>query len=321
MTYSRHDIDTSWADLGGDDTGADDSEPRQRHSGMDGTEVENYDPAAVVAALGPRGGTAETPAPQASFDDLGIRPSWHEAATPEPVAEAWSALLQAIEAALEADADQRSLSGEQASAERTAAARIRGLVASGKSVKLSATPGRQWDGERRHLEAVSAGRRDRATRCRATYDALVLEHRAGWNARIIEGLPSSKAATLAALSTAGQMVERLLGDAQAAQALSLEEGGSLVPLPVLPVRRAVEAMEALAGEIDGSVALGGEGLVHPRMEPSFRDREQMAASIRHGVSDGSGHWLAELERREGYRLSAFTRGIALGPKPSEAAEW
>lgn len=319
MTYPRtHDLDTSWADLGGDDPD-NAGEPRQRHSGMDGHEPESFDPASVLAELGPRGGTAEMPAPMASFDDLGIRPSWHEAATPEPVAEAWSAVLEAIAAALDAAHDESAHAGEQASAERTEAARVRAAVASGKSVKPSTGP--DWSAGVRHLAAVSAGRRDRARRVRVEYNALVLEHRSGWNARIIESLPSSKAATLAALSTAGQMVERLLGDAQAAQALSLEEGGSLVALPVLQVRRCSEAMQALAGEIDSSVALGGEGLVHRAMSPSYRDRESMAAGIRHGAPDGKGHWLAELERREGFRLSSFTRGIALGPKPSEAVEW
>lgn len=313
---SRTDIDTSWAA----DTGDDDGEPRRRHSGMERHEQSDFDPAAVVAGLGPRGGTAEMPAPQASFDDLGIRPSWHEAATPTPVAAAWSALADAIEEADDAERAERALVGEQASAERVEAARVRALVASGKPVKASA-PGRDWSAEKRHSSAVAAGHRERCGRLRQRYDELVGQHRPDWAARIVESLPSAKASTLAALAEAGDRVERLLAAAEAAQALLIEEGGSVVSLPTLPVRRFLEAMQALATEIEASAPFGGEGLVHPRMDPPYRDREQISASIRAGVVDSRGHWLADLERLEGYRLSSLTRGIPLGDKPSEDTAW
>jgi len=316
MTYSRRDLDTSWADTTDDD----DDQPQQRHSGMDhGQNDADIDPAAALATLPPRGGTAEMPGAMASFDDLGERPSWHSCSPPAPVAEAWAALEAAVEAAVDAGRAEGALTLQQASAERTEAARVRSAIAAGKSVKPSTAP--DWSAGRRHLAAVSAGHRDRARRVRAEYDDLVLEHRAAWSARIIALLPDSKAATLKALATAGLMVERLLADAEAAQALLLVEGGSLVALPVLPVRRFLEAMQALAQEIEASAPLGGDSLVHPRMDPPYRDREQISASIRAGVVDSRGHWLADLERREGYRNSSLTRGIPLGDKPSEDTAW
>lgn len=308
---SRHDLDTSWAQLGDDD-----DQPRQRHSGMDGREQSDFDPAKVLAEIGPRGAMADMPAQVASFDQLAERPSFHESATPAPVAAAWQAVEDAIEAAVEAERAEVALTAEQGQAQRTESARVRAAVASGRTVKLSATPGRDWDGERRHLEAVAGGHRDRARRCRVEYDAIVLQHRDGWAARIIEGLPAAREQAIKALAAAGQMVERLLADAEAAQALLLVEGGSLVALPTLPVKRFLDAMQSLAGEIESSSPLGGEGLVHAKMEPSYRDRQQIAAALLHGVVDSSARWLAALERREGYRLSSFTAGVPL-PKPPE----
>lgn len=309
--YSRTDIDTTWAA----DTG-DDDDQHARHSGM---ERERQDPdidPATLAQLPPRDSTASMPASSVPFDEIGIRAEWHSASPPAAVAAAWSALEEAIEAALEAERAEGALTLEQASAERIERARVTKLIAAGKEAKPSAA-GVDWPAARRHLEAISAGRRVRAHRCRDTYDDLVEQHRPDWAARIVAQLPDSKAATLDALAKAGLMVERLFADAEAAQALLLVEGGSLVALPTLPVKRFLDAMQALAGEIESSSPLGGEGLVHPRMDPPYRDREQISASIRAGVVDSKGHWLADLERREQYRQSSFTRGIPLGEKPSE----
>ncbi len=316
MTTSRTDApDTSWAD-----TGDDDGHAASRHSGMDRHDPESYDPAAVLAGLAPRGATAEMPAAQASFDGILERPEWAKSSPPEVVAEAWSALEAAVEAANDAERATKALVGEQASAERVEAARVRSAVAAGRPVKASA-PGRDFPAERRHLSAVAAGHRERCSRLRTTYDELVEVQRPDWAARIVESMPSAKASALKALAEAGDRVARLLGDAGAAQALLIEPGGSLVALPVLPVRRFLEAMQALAQEIEASAPLGGDSLVHPRMDPPYRDREQISASIRAGVVDSRGHWLADLERREGYRLSSLTRGIPLGDKPSEDTAW
>ncbi len=309
---SRHDIDTGWAN----DLGDDDGEPRQRHSGMDRTEPESFDPAAVLAALPPRGATADMPAAMASFDDLGERPSWHEAAaTPPQVAAAWATVLAALEAAVDAAHDESALTLQQASAERIETARVTKLIAAGREAKPSTAP--DWSAGRRHLAAVAAGHRDRARRARGAYDALVLEHQPTWCASIIASLPGAKAATIAALTEAGDHVERLLAAASAAQTMQLEPGGSLVALPVLQVRRFVEAAQELADEVEASEPLGGVGLCHPAMTPSWAERQQIGASLLHGVVDSGAFWLAELERREQYRLSAFTRGIPLGEKPSE----
>ncbi len=313
MTTSRTDVpDIGWAGDLGDDDG---SEPRQRHSGMDRHGQADFDPAAVLAALAPRGATAEMPAAQASFDAILERPEWAKSSPPEVVARAWSALETAVEAANDAERAERALDGEQASAQRVEAARVRSLTAAGKVAKPSA--GRDFSAEKRHLEAVSAGLREKARRVRVEYEALLEQHREGWCSRIIEQLPSSKAATLKALAMAGQAVERLLGDAEAAQALQLESGGSVASLPTFQIRRFVEATQALAAEIQTSPQLGGVDLCHPRMEPSWAERQQQAAPLLHGVVDSGVHWLAELERREGYRLSSFTRGVPL-PKPPES---
>ncbi len=314
MTYSsRTDApDTSWAD-----TGADDPRP-MRHSGMDGHEPENYDPAALAAELPPRDGTAVAPS-QANFDDIGARPEWHAASTPGPVAAAWVAVTDAVQAAVDADRRERALGGEEAQAQREEAARVRSATANGKSVKASA--GRDWAAERRHLAAVAAGHRERARQCRATYETSVLEHRAAWTAQLVESLPAARTSALAALAEAGDRVERLLAAASAAQALLLAPGGSVVSLPVLQVRRFCEAVQALAVEIEGSPQLGGVDLVRPPMEPTWAERQSIGVMLLHGVIDSSTHWLAELEAREGFALTSFTQGAALGRPPSEATQW
>jgi len=314
MTYSRtDDLNTDWADVGDDD-----GRPQQRHSGMDRDPQDpDVDPAKILAELPPRDGTVGMPASGSSFDDLGTRPEWHAAATPAPVAAAWAALEGAIDAAVDAERAERALSGEEAQAERVEAARVRSAVASGKAVKASASV-RDFPAERRHLEAVAGGYRERARRARGEYHAAVEQHRDDWSGLLVASLPDSKAATLKALTGAGSMVERLLADATAAQALALVPGGSVVPLPVLPVRRFVEAVQALADEISASAPLGGADLVHPVMTPPYRERQQIGVMLLHGQIDSSVHWLAELERREQYRFSSFTRGIPL-PKPSESA--
>lgn len=312
MTYSsRTDApDISWADTGDDDG------QTQRHGGMD---REQHDPATVLAGLPPRGGTAATPTSAADFDSLGERPDFHEASPPAPVATAWAAVEAAVEAATEAERDERSLDGQEAQAQRVEAARVRSATASGKVVNASA--GRDWAAERRHLAAVAAGHRERARRLRGEYDALVLEHQQDWCERIVESMPSAKAATLDALTDVKDRVERLLGAASAAQAMQREEGGSVVSLPTVQVRTFCEVAQALADQIEASPQLGGVDLVHPRMEPSWRDREQMAVGIRHGVIDGSTHWLAALERSENYTRSSFTAGLPLGEKPSGESTW
>lgn len=309
---SRTDINVDWADLGDDD-----DQPQQRHSGMDrGQNDPDVDPAAALAALGPRGGTSEAPAQVASFDGLSERPAWHEAATPPSVAQAWSAVLEAVEAAVDAERAERSLIAEQAQAQRAETARVRAAVASGKTVKLSTTPGRAWGDEQRHLEAVAAGHRERARRVRGQYDEIALQQGATWAARIIEDLPNGKAAALAALAASGDHVERLLAAASAAQAMILEPGGSVVSLPTVEVSQFVQAAQALAELVEASEPLAGVGLCHPAMSPTWAERQQQAASLLHGVVDSRAYWLADLERREGYRLSAFTRGVPL-PKPPE----
>jgi len=315
VNYSRTDApDIGWADLGDD---AD--QPQRRQTGME-REVENYDPAALVAGLPPRDGTAGTPAAMASFDDdLGIRPEWHSAATPVPVAAAWSAVTSAIEAATEAERDERALDAEQAQAERVEAARVRKLVAAGKPAKPSA--GRDFPAERRFSAAVAAGRREAARRARSDYEALVEQLRTAWSVQLVESLPSAKAQAIKALTEAGRMVEQLLASSEAAQTLLRVEHGSVVPLPVLPIRQCAASMQALAIEIDGSDQLGGVDLVRPAMTPSWADRAQIGASLLHGIVDSSTHWLAELERREQYRLSSFTRSVPLGPKPPETTQW
>jgi len=312
---SRTDIDVSWAG----DLGDEGDQPRQRHSGME-REVETFDPSKVLAEIGPRGAMADMPAQVASFDGLSERPSFHEAATPPVVAQAWQALLEAIDAAVDAERAARSLIAEQAQAQRTEAAAVRASVASGKSVKLSTTPGRAWGDEQRHLEAVAGGHRDRARRVRAQYDEVCLQHQPTWAARIVEGLPSAKEQAIAALTEAGDRVERLLADASAAQTMQLEPGGSVVSLPTLQIRRFVEAAQTLAGEIEASPQLAGEGLCHVAMTPTWAERQQIAASLLAGVVDSGAYWLAELERREQFKRSSFTRGIPL-PKPSEVTEW
>ncbi len=304
-----------------------DTEYQPRHSGMEGHEPSEYDPAQLMreitggdaVELPPRSAGSAPPS-VSSFEEAGERPDWHKAAaTPEPVAASWAALEDAIEAAVDAERAERALTLQQASAERTEAARVTKLTAAGQVAKPSA--GRDWAGQRRHLAATAAGHRERCGRLRATYDATVLEHQPAWAARIVERLPDAKASALAALAEAGRLVERLLADATAAQALLLAPGGSLAPLAVLPVRRFVEAAQAVAGEIEASDQLGGDALVHAAMTPSWRDREQMASGIRHGVIDSSSHWLAALERSEGYRNSSFSRGIAVGERPSEDTTW
>jgi len=216
---SRSDIDTDWADLGDDDRPA-------RHSGMDReVDPETFDPGALVAELPPRGGTGTTPAALASFDGLLERDSWHSAETPAPVAAAWQAVEEAVEAANEAGRAERALDGEEAQAQRTEAARVRSATAAGKVAKAAA-PGRDFSAERRHSAAVAAGHRERARRCRAEYDELVQAHREGWAALLVETLPSSKAQTIEALADAGERVGRLLEQATAAQAMLLVEGGS-----------------------------------------------------------------------------------------------
>lgn len=310
MTYSsRHDLDISWAG----DLGDEGDQPRQRHSGME-REVESFDPSKVLAELGPRGAMADAPAMVAAFDSLGERPSWHEAATPEPVALAWSAVLEAIDAATEAERDERALGGQEAAAQRVEGARVRAAVAAGKSVKASPAP--DWSGQRRHLASIAAGFRERARRLRTEYEAIVVKQRPTWGARIIEDLPNGKAAVLAALATAGDHVERLLADASAAQAMILEPGGSVVSLPTIEVSRFVQAAQALAELVEASDQLAGVNLCHPAMEPTWAQRQQIAAALLHGVVDSRVHWLAALERREGYRRTSFTAGVPL-PKPPE----
>ena len=260
MTTSRTDApDIGWADLGDDD------QPQQRHSGMDRSPQDpDVDPAAIAAELPPRDGTAGMPAQVASFDALGERPSFHEASPPEPVAASWSAVLEAVEAANVAGQLERALDGEEAQAQREEAARVRSATAAGKVVKAAA-PGREWAAERRHRAAVAAGHRQRARQCRTEYDELVEQHRAGWAALLVETLPSSKAQTLEALTEAGSMAERLLAAAEAAQALLLVEGGSVVTLPTLEVNRFVQAAQTLAELIEASDQLGGAHLVRPKM--------------------------------------------------------
>lgn len=309
---SRTDIDTSWADL--DDDDGQDDQPTRRRSGMDGGGDGGFDPARVLAELGPRTSAADMPA-QTSFDDLGVRDDWHASATPPPVAAAWSAVEDAVEAAVEADRAERALDGEQAQAQRAEAARVRGAIAAGKPAKPSTSPGRDFSAERRYRAAVAAGYRERARRLRAEYDALIEQHREGWAARIVEGLPGVKAGALEQLLEASRLVEQLLGDAQAAQALLLEPGGSVVSLPTLPLTQLVERIAEVAGTIEASDQLGGVDLVHPRMQPSWRDRQQLAAGLMHGQPDSNAYWLADLEKSEGYRFSAFTRGIPLGERP------
>lgn len=314
MTYSSRtdDIDLGWADLGDDD-----DRPVQRRSGMDRDPQDpDVDPAQLLAELPPRSGAGSMPASGASFDDLGTRPEWHAASPPAPVAAAWAALEGAVDAAVDAERAERALVGEEQQAERLEAARVRTAIASGKAgVKASASV-RDWAAERRHLASVAAGHRERARRARDEYDAAVEQHRQAWSGLLLASLPDSKAATLDALAKAGLMVERLLADATAAQTLALEPGGSVVPLPVLPARRFHEAMRALADEISASPQLAGVDLVHPVMTPPYRERQQIGAMLLHGVVDSSVHWLAELERREQYRFSSFTRGVPL-PKPSD----
>lgn len=314
MTTSRTDIDTSWAD-----TGHDDGQPQRRQTGMDGHDPESFDPAALVADLPPRDGTAATPS-QANFDDLGIRPEWHSGRPPAPVAAAWQSVEEAVEAATEAERAERALDGEEAQAQRTEAARVRSATASGKVVKAAA-PGRDFPAERRHSAAVASGHRLRARKCRGEYEILVEQHAPDWAATIVASLPSAKASALEALTEAGLQVERLLADAEAAQTMLRVEGGSVVSLPTFAVRQCAASMQALADTIEASAQLAGVDLCRPRMEPSWSERQRIGASLLHGVVDSGTFWLAELERREQYRLSSFTRGIPLGERPSEVTQW
>ncbi len=315
MTSRTGAPDTSWADLG------DEEGQPQRRSGMDRPPSDDVDldPAAVMAELPPRGGSAGTPASAASFDDIGERPSWHEAATPEPVAASWQAVEAAIAAADEAERDERSLDSEEAQAQRTEAARVRSAIAAGKTVKASAA--RDFASERRHRASVAGGHRERARSLRGAYDALVEEHRAAWCASIIADLPSAKASTLEALALAGERVEELLGAASAAQTLQLTEGGSVVSLPSITVRKFAATAQALAREIEESPQLGGVDLVRPPMEPSWPERQAIGVMLLHGVLDSRTHWLAEIERREGYSLTRYTEGVPLGRPPSGDATW
>jgi hypothetical protein len=274
---------------------------------------EHFDPAALAAALPPRGGSVGAPPSASSFDDLGIRPEWHEASTPAPVAAACSAVEAAVAAAVDADRAERALDGEEAQAQRTEAARVRSATASGKAVKASA--GRDFASERRHRAAIAAGCRDRARGLRGAYDALVEQHREGWAAQLVEQLPAAKASAIEALVDVADRVERLLGAATAAQALLLADGGSVVSLPSITVRQFVEGAQALAAEVEASPQLGGEGLVRPPMTPSWSERQAIGVQLLHGVLDSRTHWLAGIEAREDYSLTAFTQGVPLGRPP------
>jgi len=212
------------------------------------------------------------------------------------------------------------LGGQEAQAQREETARVRSATAAGRTVKPSASV-RDWAGERRHLAAVAGGHRERARRVRGAYDAMVLEHRATWSALLVETLPSSKAQTIEALADAGERVGRLLEQATAAQAMLLEPGGSVTTLPTLEVNRFVQAAQTLAELIEASDQLGGAHLVRPKMSPAYRDREAVGVALLHGVVDGSTFWLAEIERREQFALTSWTRGIPLGTRPTETTTW
>ena len=183
-------------------------------------------------------------------------------------------------------------------------------MTSGKAPPKVGKQTRDWAAEIRRAEAIAEGSRDRATGLRAMYTGMVERHIPSWSAGLAALLPSQQGKTREALLNAQGLLERVLASVDAATNLAVAEGGSAVALPYGEVRAALDGLQA-AVDLVGREQCAGVNLSHPPMTPSWRDREQLAASVRAGVIDSSGVWLADLERREGYKLSEFTHGLGL----------
>lgn len=229
--------------------------------------------------------------------DAHKRPAWHSIAEPKEMAAAWRDVLVAHKAVTVALAAIPQAMGK-AAADGAAA-----LETADAPVALpSVSDARRW-AERKALEAIAACRS-----ARAKYDEIVVSHRAEHAASLAASVPSEAEEIKAAVDGLRRRVERLRAGVDAVVEVALAADSSAAGRSTgRPANLGV--LDDLEREL-GVLADVAATPTEPRITPSMGERKLIAHEMTQtaGLTQAALD-LARTEHAEGYRHTAFTRGI------------
>lgn len=229
--------------------------------------------------------------------DAHKRPAWHSIAEPADMAAAWQDVLDAHAAVTAALAAIPQAMGK-AAADGAAA-----LETAEEPVVLpSVSDARRW-AEGKALEAIAACRT-----ARAKYDQIVVSGRAEHAAKLAASVPTEAEEIKAAVDGLRQRVERLRAGVDAVVEVALAADRNAAGRSTgRPANLGV--LDDLEREL-GVLADVAATPTEPRITPSMGERRMIAHEMTQtaGLTQAALD-LARTEHAEGYRHTAFTRGI------------
>lgn len=240
------------------------------------------------------------------LDRLTQRPGWHTAMTPEPVQEAWTAVLDAVQVARDQAARVEEVAVDQRAAEQAETAAIRTAARDGAEAPKAAKAV-DWEAQRRQRSAVAEGFLDRARSARSAYEASVAVALPDWTEALAAEVQPHHVAAAQALGKAQQELDTLVGLISIVQNLGAERGEDRVPLPQFgPARDGIAAALAILGRLKTH-----EPLTEVKVRPSRQQRLAMAYS----GSMASMWELQQIEIKENWQVTAYMKGQLLERVP------
>lgn len=240
------------------------------------------------------------------LDRLTQRASWHTALTPQPVQEAWTAVLDAVTVARDQAAKVEEVAVDQRAAEQSETAAIRTAARDGAEAPKP-TKVTDWESLRRKRGAAAMGLLDRAGSARSDYDQVVTDALPGWSEALASQVQPHHVAAAQALGRAQQELDALVGLITIVQNLGAERGEDRIPLPQFgPARDGIAAALNILGRLKTH-----EPLTETKVKPSRQERLALAHS-----GDMSCLWqLQQIELKEGFKVTQHMKGLLLEKVP------
>lgn len=255
-----------------------------------------------------RGGVPDSFTVRQRVEQLTTRPEAHEVAAPAKLAKAWTAVLDAAEAARAAFAQVYDVDRERGDAEAGYLDAVREAARTGQQPPERPAP-RDYDATKAARGAHASGLLQRATAARASYDALAARELAG-QARVESlqaELSKAHAEALAALAVAAEAAQRV-GTVREALVNAAREGDSNLQ------QRPGTHFDTYAVAAGLDTAQAQLAKLNPERDSFLVDlsgtRADMATRIglAHSGDPRDRYSLYRLEASEGYRYTGLTRG-------------
>ncbi|WP_151524139.1 hypothetical protein [Serinicoccus kebangsaanensis] len=265
------------------------------------------------------GGALDTPSWSDNSPDR--RPAVHAALQIKRLDQAWSTVVSTVADARAARDAARAVPAEQRRQEAAHDRAVSDAARTGKEPPTAVPV--DWPARARELTATAQGKAHRARDARAAYNQLWEELSSDADAqreRVTKAVLSARADLASALEQAEQALATLADAWSAASTLpSQDEDIALHPHQRMPQKAGqhlAAASAALASlDPDRPIFVTGRGTAL-----SLRERRQWADAANSG-DQRARHELAQLERHEGYAVSAFSKHWGqLGPKPADVRD-